>query len=62
MQRFGYNTNTLGNICEGILALGMRNEQPAVTSLARTIENGMRAAHRRAGEMSAERADHADQG
>ena len=30
--------------------------------LARTIENGMRAAHGRAGEMSAERADHADQG
>ena len=30
--------------------------------LAGTIENGMRAAHGRAGEMSAERADHADQG
>ena len=30
--------------------------------LSSIIENGMQAAHGRAGEMSAERADHADQG
>ena len=41
LKGFGYNDCTLGDICEGFLALGLRNQpsrHPAAASLARMIE------------------------
>ena len=38
IERFGYCRNTLGNICEGILYVGMNSSNRAAQSLARMIE------------------------
>ena len=38
LQQWGYNTNTLGNIAEGLMAIGMYSRTPAARSLGRIIE------------------------
>ena len=38
MERLGYNENTLGNIAEGLMAVGMNSQNRAAQSLCRIIE------------------------
>ena len=38
LKRLGYNRNTLGNIAEGLMAVGMNSQNRAAQSLCRIIE------------------------